>query len=88
METTGFFGSEMTKHIVQYHADIDYEATIEKFQAFHSSHGGFSFDVTGGRGRAGAQIVATFKDLNVTMNIYHMGLVQISYETHVGLRKS
>jgi len=77
----------MTKNLVQYHADIDYEATIEKFQAFHSSRGGFSLEVTGGRGRAGAQIVASFKHLNATMNIYHTGLIQITYETLIDLRK-
>jgi hypothetical protein len=78
----------MTKNLVQYHVDIDYEATIQQFQAFCLSHEGCSFEVTGGRGRAGAQIVASFKHLNVTMNIYHTGLVQISYGTFVGLREA
>lgn len=78
----------MTKNVVSYHADIDYEATIQNFQALRPNQTGYSFEVTGGRKRAGAQIVAVFKDWNVTMNIYHTGLIQIYYENLVNLRKS
>jgi hypothetical protein len=78
----------MAKNVVKYHADIDYEATIQKFQALRPNQTGYSFEVTGGRKRAGAQIVAIFKDWNVTMNIYHTGLIQIYYENLVNLRKS
>ena len=82
------FSVKMTKYTVQYLANIDYETTIEKFRVLHSSQGDFSFEVTGGRKRAGAQIVATFKDWNVSVNIFYTGLVQIYYENVVNLRKA
>jgi len=78
----------MKKDLVQYQADIDYEATIESFRQLHLCQGSFSFDVTGGRGGAGAQIVLGFKDWNVTVNIYATGLIQITYETLINLGKS
>jgi hypothetical protein len=78
----------MTKSVVRYHADIDFEATIQEFEALRPNQTGYSFEVTGGRKRAGAQIVAVFDDWNVTMNIFYTGLIQIYYENLVNLRKA
>jgi hypothetical protein len=77
----------MTKNMVQYHAKIDYEATIEKFQMLLSENLSFSFDVTGGRGRAGAQIVTHFKEWDLSINIYATGRIQIIYDTVPHLRE-
>jgi len=78
----------MTKSVVRYHADIDFEATIQEFQVLRPNQTGYSFEVTGGRKRAGAQIVACFRDWNVSMNIFYTGLIQIYYENLVNLRKT
>jgi len=78
----------MTKKVVRYHANIDFEATIEEFQTLQPNQTGYSFEVTGGRKRAGAQIVATFKDWNVSMNIFYTGRIQIYYENLVNLKKA
>jgi hypothetical protein len=77
----------MKKNLVQYKADIDYETTIQSFRQLHSRFGDFSLEVTGGRGRAGAQIVACFKEWDLCMNIYATGLIQIAYKTIPNLRK-
>jgi hypothetical protein len=76
------------KSVVRYRADIDFEATIQKFQALRPNGTGYSFEVTGGRKRAGAQIVAVFKDWNVSVNIFHNGLIQVYYDNLVSLRRS
>jgi hypothetical protein len=49
---------------------------------------GYSFEVTGGRGRAEAQIVVCFQEWNISINIYPTGLIQIYYATLVNLRKA
>jgi hypothetical protein len=76
------------KNVVRYYADIDFDATINELQALRPDRTGYSFEVTGGRKRAGAQIVATFKDWNISVNIYHTGLIQIYYENLINLRKA
>jgi len=78
----------MPKKVVMYHADIDFEATVEEFQALRPNQTDYSFEVTGGRKRAGAQIVVTFKDWNIAVNIYYTGFIQIYYENLVNLRKA
>lgn len=78
----------MGKNVASYHADIDYEATLKRFQEYRPSGVGYSFEVTGGRGRAEAQIVVCFHEWNVSINIYPTGLIQIYYATLVNLRKA
>jgi hypothetical protein len=78
----------MPKFRASYHANVDYEANLEKLQNYHSNGIGYSFEVTGGRGRAEAQIALGLQAWNVSVNIYPTGLVQIYYGTVDNLRNA
>jgi hypothetical protein len=83
-----FFRFEMTKSVVSYHANVDYEATLTRLKEYRHAKIGYSFEVTGGRGRAGAQIALGFRAWNVSVNIFPSGLIQIYYEALVNLRNT